>query len=433
MQYSCCNSGEVIWGDMNMEKFLSSYKDYKKIFLGDTDSYTVVQNGYTEDELIFKIKMATLLYDVVFIPAAYMWQSEQMKEVMYKIQPLILTENVLPIIRKSKETRDIKDYFEKRQSETKDLKNMEVFRIPSLATEIADSDDRKDMLFLNNMNCCLHLEEKSVKEEFIDLWKNDLSNNTDINAISMILYRSNIDFSLYKVIIHELKNDVDYDNFSRSTLIDYILKLNISQNVKLVLQERISWLYLRANAKASQSDFYISKSAENKLVYKANVEMYIELLRNFGINKRMIQSLSVEELLRIKYSPEYLNFIISYNDLVENIYYEQINIVEKTNKRINAMLLQENIKRRIWSKLSAIYGISGTIFIGLIVNYFSGSDINNIALGVSGGAAISSYIFKKLEIVNKSISNTSFYDFKEFIIKEEYKKKMQRSINGVIL
>ena len=416
-----------------MEKFLSSYKENKKIFLGDTDSYTVVQNGYTEDELIFKIKMATLLYDVVFIPAAYMWQSEQMKEVMYKIQPLILTENVLPIIRKSKETRDIKDYFEKRQNETKDLKNKKVFEIPSLATEIADSDDRKDMLFLNRMNCCLHLEEKSVKEEFIDLWKNDLSNNTDINAISMILYRSNIDSSLYKVILHELKNDVDYENFSRSTLIDHILKLNISQNVKLMLQERISWLYLRANARASQSDFYISKSAENKLVYKANVEIYIELLKNFGINKSMIQSLSVEELLRIKYSPEYLNFIISYNNLVENIYYEQSNIVKKTNKHINAMLLQENIKRRIWSKLSAIYGISGTIFIGLIVNYFSGSDINNIALGVSGGVAISSYILKKLEIINNSISSTSFYDFKEFIIKEEYKKKMQRSINGVIL
>lgn len=57
-----------------MEKFLSSYKENRKIFLGDTDSYTIVQNGYTEDELIFKIKMATLLYDVVFIPAAYMWQ-----------------------------------------------------------------------------------------------------------------------------------------------------------------------------------------------------------------------------------------------------------------------------------------------------------------------------------------------------------------------
>lgn len=224
---------------------------------------------------------------------------------------MILTENVLPIIRKSKETRDIKDYFEKRQSETKNLKNMEVFRIPSLATEIADADDRKEMLFLNGMNCCLHLEEKSVKEEFIDLWRNDLSNSTDINAISMILYRSNIDFKLYKAILQKLKNDVDYDNFSRSVLIDYILKLNISPNVKLMLQERVSWLYLRANAKASQSDFYLSKSAENKLVHKANVEMYIELLKNFGINERMIRSLAVEELLRIKYSPEYLNLLVA--------------------------------------------------------------------------------------------------------------------------
>ena len=87
-----------------------------------------------------------------------------------------------------------------------------------------------------------------------------------------------------------------------------------------MLQERVSWLYLRANAKASQSDFYLSKSAENKLVHKANVEMYIELLKNFGINERMIRSLAVEELLRIKYSPEYLNFISSYNDLMSSVF-----------------------------------------------------------------------------------------------------------------
>jgi hypothetical protein len=416
-----------------MEKFLFSYRDNKKIFLGDTDSYTIVQNGYTEDELIFKIKMATLLYDAVFIPAAYMWQSEQMKNVMYKIQPLILTENVFPIIRKSKETRDVKDYFEKRQSETKNIKRMEVFKIPSLATEIADVNDRKDMLFLNNMNSCLHLEEKSVKDEFICLWKNDLSNYTDFNAISMILYRSNIDYTDYKAILHELENNVDYDNFARSTLIDYILKLNISNNVKLMLQERISYLYLRANAKASQSDFFISKSVENKLVYKANLDIYIELLKNFGIDERMLQALSMEEVLRIKHSPEYMNFIIGYNELVDNIYYEQTNIVEKTSKFINTMLVRENIKRRFWSKLSSIYEISGTIFVGLIVNYFSGSNCNNIALGISGGVAISSYILKKLEILNKFILSSSFADFKEFIIKEEYKKKMQVSINGVIL
>jgi len=254
-----------------------------------------------------------------------------------------------------------------------------------------------------------------------------------MTAISMILYRSNIDFLHYNAILYELKNGVDYTNFSRSTLIDYILKLDISKDVKLRLQERISWLYLRANAKASQSDFFISESVDNTLVYRANVDIYIELLKNFGINKMMIQSLSVEELIRIKYSPEYLNFISSYNELVENIYYEQNNLVEKTNKRINTMLLHENVKRKICSKLPAIYGVSGTIFVGLIVNYFSGSIINDIAFGISGGVALSSYILKKLELINKSVSNTSFFDFKEYILKEEYKKKMQTCINGVIL
>ena len=47
--------------------------------------------------------------------------------------------------------------------------------------------------------------------------------------------------------------------------------------------------------------------------------------------------------------------------------------------------------------------------------------------------AISSYILKKLEIITKSISSSSYYDFKEFIIKKKYKEKMQVSINGVIL
>ena len=118
---------------------------------------------------------------------------------------------------------------------------------------------------------------------------------------------------------------------------------------------------------------------------------------------------------------------------MDNIYSEQMNIVQKTNKRINAMLIQENFKRKIWNKLSTIYGISSTIFIGLVVNYFSNNTINDIALGVSGGLAVSSYFLKKLEFINESMSKTSFIDFKEYIIREEYKRKMQKSINGVIL
>lgn len=416
-----------------MEKFLSSYKENRKIFLGDTDSYTIIKNGFKEEDLIFKIKIASLLYDVVFIPAAYFWQSEQMREIMYKIQALIVTENVLPIIRKSKETRDVKDYFEKRENETRNLKKMEVYKIPGLASELASKENIKDMNFLNTLNCCLHLEEKSVKKEFINLWKNDLISNFELSSISMLLYQSNIDNMQYKVFLNELKNNVDYENFSRSTLIDYILKLDLSPHIKQLLQERISYLYLRANAKASQSDFYCSQSNDNIFIYKANLKMYIGLLNNFGISENMIKSLSIEELLRIKFSPEYGNFITIYNQLIENVYFEQSNIIEKVNRQINSMLIKEEIKRRIWSKLPKVFEISSTIFIGLIINYFSGSTISHEALKVSGSVTAFSYILKKLEHFNKSVLQTSFVEFKDYIIKEEYKKRMQNFINGVIL
>lgn len=417
-----------------MEKFLSSYNRGSKIFLGDTDSYTIIQNGFTEEDIIFKIKVATLLYDVVFVPAAYMWQSEQMKEVMYKIQALILTENVLPVIRKSKETRDIRDYFEKREDETKDLKKMDVYKIPSLASEVATQSNKKDMMFLYKLNCCMHLEDKSVKEEFINLWKKDLTGSVDVGSISMLLCQSNIDINQYNLLLTTLRNDVNYEKFSRSVVIDSILKLSLSQNVKEALQKRISWLYLKANAQASGSDFYLSRSADDGLVYNSNLNIYIQLLRNFGIDANMLKSLSIEEVIRIKNSPEYLNFIVGYHQLVDSVYTEQWNIIERLDKQINYRIQTEKVKRAMRSTMLAIYGASGTIFLSLLANYFSGSTIDKSLWGIVGSTAVlSSVILKKVERANKLISQTSFLDFKDYIIREEYRKRMQENINGVIL
>lgn len=417
-----------------MEKFLSSYSRGSKIFLGDTDSYTIIQNGFTEEDIIFKIKVATLLYDVVFVPAAYMWQSEQMKEVMYKIQALILTENVLPVIRKSKETRDIRDYFEKREDETKDLKKMDVYKIPSLASEVATQSNKKDMMFLYKLNCCMHLEDKSVKEEFINLWKKDLTGSVDVGSISMLLCQSNIDINQYNLLLTTLRNDVNYEKFSRSVVIDSILKLSLSQNVKEALQKRISWLYLKANAQASGSDFYLSRSADDGLVYNSNLNIYIQLLRNFGIDANMLKSLSIEEVIRIKNSPEYLNFIVGYHQLVDSVYTEQWNIIERLDKQINYRIQTEKVKRAMRSTMLAIYGASGTIFLSLLANYFSGSTIDKSLWGIVGSTAVlSSVILKKVERANKLISQTSFLDFKDYIIREEYRKRMQENINGVIL
>ena len=131
-----------------------------------------------------------------------------------------------------------------------------------------------------------------------------------------------------------LKNDVDYEHFSRSVLIDYILSLDIDDRIKEKLQERTSWLYLKANANASDSDFYLSRNMSSVHVYKANLRMYSELLKNFGINESMIMSLTCEEIIRIKNSPEYLKFISSYVQIVNDIYFEQQDIMEKANKKI---------------------------------------------------------------------------------------------------
>lgn len=416
-----------------MDKFISSYDNQRKIFLADTDSYTIIISGFTEKELIYKIKIATLLYDNVFIPAAYMWQSEQMREVMYKIQSLILTENVLPIIRKSKETRDIKDYFEKRQSETNIVKNLEVYKIPVLSSEIATKENERDMNFLNDLNVCLHLEGKSVKDEFIALWKKDLTNSTDIYSLSMILYQSNIDMVNYNLIISCLKNDLDYEHFSRSVLIDYILSLDIDDRIKEKLQERTSWLYLKANANASDSDFYLSRNMSSVHVYKANIRMYSELLKNFGINESMIMSLTCEEIIRIKNSPEYLKFISSYVQIVNDIYFEQQDIMEKANKKINTTLKNERIKRNVFREVASVMEKSEAIFIGLIINYFSSGAISKEALILSGGISAVSLIMKKINIINKLLEKTAFVDFKDYILKEQYKNRMNQCINRVLL
>lgn len=416
-----------------MDKYISAMDSYSKIFLGDTDSYTIIHNGFTENNLLYKIKIATLMNDVVLIPAAYMWQSELMKNIMYKIQPLILTENVLPVIRKNKETRDIKDYFEKRRSETSILKHLDVFKIPSLASEIANSKNIRDVEFLNGLNTCIHLDRISVKEKFIDLWQLDLKAISEINSISTLLYQSQLSVYEHDELLLDLKNNVDYNNFSRSTLIDYVLKLDLSNNIKELIQSRISWLYLNANAQAAFSEFYLSNSSNNNLVYASNLELHSKLLSVFGLNEKLIQTISIEDLLRIKYSTEFQRFLVTYNELLQNIYWEQNDIIEMVINKINSQIIKEEIKSKVFGNLPIMFSVSSTIFLGLIINYFSSSVIDFGALAVTGGVSAVSGILSTIDKINNFSTKTSFKNFKEYIIKEEYKNRLLTSINGVIL
>ena len=128
-----------------MEKFLNEYKDKTKLFFGDTDSFTIIDNKFKVDEISRKLLLSALLYDVVLFPAAYFWQSEIVSEVLHRNQALIRCERVLPVIRNFSVTRDIKDYYDKREEETAKQKDMEVYKDPSLNSELVKKDKSKSI------------------------------------------------------------------------------------------------------------------------------------------------------------------------------------------------------------------------------------------------------------------------------------------------
>ena len=64
-----------------MKLFLSDVKNDSRLFIGDLDSYTIIENGFVKEQLNFKIKLGLLLYDKILLPAAYFWQSKPMASV----------------------------------------------------------------------------------------------------------------------------------------------------------------------------------------------------------------------------------------------------------------------------------------------------------------------------------------------------------------
>ena len=109
-----------------MRQFLQSIKNESRLFFGDADSYTIINNYYAEEYILIKLKLAVLMYDIVLMPAAFFWQSDIMSNIFPKIELLISNENILPVIRDYKDTEDIIVYFEKRASETNFLSHIEI-------------------------------------------------------------------------------------------------------------------------------------------------------------------------------------------------------------------------------------------------------------------------------------------------------------------
>lgn len=379
--------------------------------------------------------MSALLYDVVLFPAAYTWQSEIMSEVIHRNQALIISERVLPVIRNYSITRDVKDYYEKREEETAKQKNLEVFKDPSLNSELVKKENRRDMEFADGLNTYMHLEDISVKEAFIKLYKKDIEDIYDDKSIYTIINKTGCSIEQNEAYRRLLLDGVDYEKFSRSTVIDYISTLRFSENIEHKIRSRVSNLYLLANAIAANADFYISIDDNVETVKYSNLHMHKRILEAVGITSCILDKMTATDVLRIVTSDEYKIFIAHYRDLIRDIQNTNSMNVEMLKTTLDRKIYIQGMAEPFYKAASYIGTVSTSVLVGLIVNWISGSLGNWLILGIgaTSGLAIANRVLDKIKQMNFYVSSVGYFKFKEYIINGIYNKNQNTTIRDVIL
>lgn len=418
-----------------MEKFLSEYENKMKLFFGDTDSFSILENNFTVKEISRNLLLSALLYDVVLFPAAYTWQSEIMSEVIHRNQALIISERVLPVIRNYSITRDVKDYYEKREEETAKQKNLEVFKDPSLNSELVKKENRRDMEFADGLNTYMHLEDISVKEAFIKLYKKDIEDIYDDKSIYTIINKTGCSIEQNEAYRRLLLDGVDYEKFSRSTVIDYISTLRFRENIEHKIRSRVSNLYLLANAIAANADFYISIDDNVETVKYSNLHMHKRILEAVGITSCILDKMTATDVLRIVTSDEYKIFIAHYRDLIRDIQNTNSMNVEMLKTTLDRKIYIQGMAEPFYKAASYIGTVSTSVLVGLLVNWISGSLGNWLILGIgaTSGLAIANRVLDKIKQMNFYVSSVGYFKFKEYIINGIYNKNQNTTIRDVIL
>lgn len=295
---------------------VSQLKNYKKIFIGDFDSYTVIKYGLSVDHLLFVTKIALLLFDRILMPAAFFWQSKEMDMLRCYIESAIESGIILPVIRNYESTTDIQDYFERRIDESIKIGNIEVFNQPELASEIANKQHSKQVNALKNLGVFAHSDQISVRDSFRAAWESDLKNHTDISSIRLLLYQSHLTDEQIAKNILELLSATQHPQFSRASCIEKVQQIIPPGHIQDLIKERVSWLYLHSNAVSYNSKFYYSKNPYKGMIFEENLLLLLETLNIFGITKEMINQLSIEEILHLRSTIEYKEFIYAYREIL---------------------------------------------------------------------------------------------------------------------
>jgi hypothetical protein len=108
------------------------------------------------------------------------------------------------------------------------------------------------------------------------------------------------------------------------------------------------------------------------------------------------------------------------------LYNKQNDIVNKLKKKFASQIQREKIAIATYRKLSFLQSTSAVIFLGLVVNHFSGSDICTPVLAATGVASTVPSIIKHFDAINSHFTASPLSSFKEYIIAEAYKDYYQK-------
>lgn len=327
---------------------------------------------------------------------------------------LINDEYIVPVIREHSATGDLKEYFRRRKEETTTRKSVYVTYDQDVQSEIIISDPKISKRFdmLNDYGKYMNLDDHSVRDEFKKLYMNDiLSGNNCKYSLKNILKTYHYEDRLPS----DMMKEAEKEYFSRSTVV-IMLRDKIGQrSVRKLLENRITWLYLKATSNAYESGFYCSLNSPLGMSLTENLPGMINALGCIGIDTNAVRKLSFYDIYKIKKSVVYNEFI-------------------KTFKHITATMLSddklngEKVSSAVLTKKIQSYGSGLSQFImNIVYNGFlsvDGSMIlelmkGNPVGGVSGFMAavvtgVSKILLVVLEKHDRSLLNFKKY-FRDYI------------------
>lgn len=414
-----------------MKEMVSNLTSERKLFIGDFDSYSIIRYGIVPNQLNYLSTIGLLLFDRLMLPAAFFWQSPQMQKLLIKLQPAMNNGQVLPVIRDYETTTDIRDYFDRRMDESEKLGQIEVFNMPELASEIAKPESRIYVKLMEDIGTYAHLDQNSIRDIYIRKWTDDLENHTDINSLRLLIAQSSLSIIESPIVVNALLECTLNPQFSRASCIDTIQKLIPKGKCQDLMIERASWLYLKSNAEAYGCGMYYSYDPYNGMIYMDNLNLLGQTLGIFGLTKETIMQLSIYDILQIKSSTEYSRFICAYRDLISKICVEQNRLVSEIHKNISNEMKKEARLATYYNVFTILHNISGSIFLALVANHFSNSNISTPLLIGSGATTVVSTVIKRIDTVAKAMESQNFNDFKNYIITKQYVQSIS-SRTGVI-